>query len=199
MNSDESKHRPSQREEMLFLSPLVPKDSSSSVLLFLCSSIVAAYFTATGESVPRKYMYHASQLTLMDADTDKSLHKIMTFPNRNWISRWPGIFLGVWSDKHSCMHVRLFTVNHLVRACEPDARKILVGLVIFSIFSLTSQAGLINFLEQNLFFFQTYFLNFVKDSPVAVTYVWNTTRQYTLLYTGYFRNLYRLLYLLVYR
>ncbi len=58
-------------------------------------------------------------------------------------------------------------MNHLVRACEPEACKILVGLVIFS---LMSPAGLLNFLEQNLFFL-TFFLNFVKDSPTAVAYV----------------------------
>ena len=54
-------------------------------------------------------------------------------------------------------------VNHLVRACEPDARKIVT-------FALTSPTRLINFFDQN-FFFQTFFLNFVKDSLVAVAYV----------------------------
>ena len=74
-------------------------------------------------------------------------------------------------------------VNHLVRACEPEAHKILVGLVIFSLMSL---AGLINFLKQ--IFFSDFFLKFA-NSPFAVVYIWNTTKQYTLLYTGYFRNL----------
>ena len=64
----------------------------------------------------------------------------------------------------------VITVNHLVQACEPEAPKIFVRLIIFF---TCEPAWLLNFSE--LFF--TFFLNFV-----AVAYVWNTTRQYILLY-----------------
>ncbi len=53
-------------------------------------------------------------------------------------------------------------VNHLVRACEPEARKILVGLVTFALTSLT---GLINFFDQN--FFSDFFLKFCERFPCS--------------------------------
>ena len=111
-----------------------------------------------------------------------------------WLKQWSlWRTLGWHSFQHSLRQKNFcFTlgshkaVNHLVRAYQPEARKILVWLGNFSTYKPDWAP---NFLEQNLIF-QTFFLNFVK---VYLVYVWNTTSQYTLLCTGYFINLYRLL------
>ncbi len=76
------------------------------------------------------------------------------------------------NDWHWLIHV--FTVNHLVRVCQPEARN----------FFTYEPSWAPKFFAPKFFgaksIFQTFFLNFVKDSNV---YVWNTTSQYTLLYT----------------